>query len=71
MWSLSGEQLDFGRWNALAWFRDGGAVGLDESELDFFSGCLEVKHQSSSFMSNIFCNCDTVDLDPLLPVHQA
>jgi len=29
---------------------------LDATELDFFSSCLRVRHQSSSFVLNIFCN---------------
>lgn len=69
--SLSGEQLDFGRWNTFVWFIDRGAVDTNATELGFFSGCLRVRHQNSSFISNIFYNCNTAELDPLLPVHQA
>lgn len=42
MLSCNGEQLDFRRWNTLALFIDRRAVGLDKTEMAFFSGCLEV-----------------------------
>lgn len=49
MRSLTGESLEVGCI----------CMTLDADELNFSSSCLGVGHQSCSFVSNIFCNCNT------------